>query len=401
SRVEAAYNESDQRRYWVPCPSCEKLQVLEWKQVRWPEGEREKAHYVCLHCEAIIPEHRKGWMLDRGKWIAENPGVSSTAGFHLSSLYSPLGWVSWGQIAVEHGEVYRDPARLKVWVNTKLGQTWEEDAEQLDGEGLMERREAFGQWLPAGIVILTAGIDVQDDRLEIEIVGWGKDEESWSVDYRVLSGDPSGPAVWQDLDNLLRHPFPHARQMPDLHIRAAALDTGGHHTLAAYAFCRNRQDRRIWAIKGRGGMGVPIWPRRPSRNNKGRVPLFVIGVDSIKEAVYSRLRIKEPGPGYMHFPMDRDAEWFRQLTAERIATRFVKGRPVREWRKKDSDRNEALDARVYSLAALNGLVSMGLRLNFEADRLADIPLKEVDVKPSAKPVMQRPQRRVYLSPWML
>ncbi|MBF0615168.1 MAG: phage terminase large subunit family protein, partial [Magnetococcales bacterium] len=350
--------------------------------------------------EAIIQEHHKGWMLENGRWIAAAPGDGLIAGFHLSSLYSPLGWISWGQIAVEHGQVYRDPPRLKVWCNTKLAQSWEEEAEKLDGEGLMERREVFGEYLPAGIVVLTAGVDVQDDRLEIEVVGWGRDEESWSVDYRVLWGDPSGPAVWQDLDNLLKKPFPHARQVPDLHLRAAALDTGGHHTLAAYAFCRARQDRRIWAIKGRGGMGVPIWPRRPSRNNKGRVPLFLVGVDSAKESIYSRLRLTKPGPGYCHFPKDRDAEYFRQLTAERVTTRFVKGRPIREWIKKAHDRNEALDTRVYNLAALSGVQSMGLRLNSEADRLADIPLKDVDKKPAAKSILQHLKRRVIHSPWM-
>ncbi|MBF0142862.1 MAG: phage terminase large subunit family protein [Magnetococcales bacterium] len=403
SRIEAAYAESDQRRYWVPCPACGGMQVLEWKQVQWPEGERDKAHYACIHCGAAIQDYQKGWMLERGQWIAAAPGASKTAGFHLSSLYSPHGWTSWGDIAEEHGQVHRDPPRLKVWVNTKLGETWEEAAEQLDGDGLMERREVFGKFLPSGIVILTAGVDVQDDRLEVEIVGWGRDEENWSVDYRILWGDPSGPAVWQDLDELLRRPFPHARQMPDLHIRAAALDTGGHHTLQAYAFCRSRQDRRIWAIKGRGGMGVPIWPRRPSRNNKGRVPLFIVGVDACKEAIYARLRLKESGPGYCHFPHDRDGEWFRQLTAERITTRFHRGRPIREWKKRDGDRNEALDCRVYAMAALQGLIAMGLQLNREAERLLDIPLKEetggMEEKP-AKPAT-KPQRRVYLSPWMM
>ncbi|MBF0181333.1 MAG: phage terminase large subunit family protein [Magnetococcales bacterium] len=400
SRIEAAFEESDQRHYWVPCPFCKQEQVLEWAQVHWPEGERERAYYVCIHCEAVIPEHHKGWMLENGRWIAAAPGDGLTAGFHLSSLYSPLGWISWGQIAVEHGQVYRDPPRLKVWCNTKLAQSWEEEAEKLDGEGLMERREMFGPLLPAGIVVLTAGVDVQDDRLEIEVVGWGRDEESWSVDYRIIHGDPSGPAVWQDLDNLLKKPFPHVRQVPDLHIRAAAVDTGGHHTLAVYAFCRTRQDRRIWAIKGRGGMGVPIWPRRPSRNNKGRVPLFIVGVDSAKESIYSRLRLTKSGPGYCHFPMDRDAEYFRQLTAERVTTRFHKGHPIREWKKRDGDRNEGLDCRVYSLASLYGVLAMGLRLNAEADRLADIPLKELDLQTASKPRGNRTQRRVIHSPWM-
>jgi phage terminase large subunit GpA-like protein len=400
SRIEAAFDESDKRRYWVPCPFCKEEQVLVWAQVRWPKGEPERACYVCIHCEKEIPEHRKGWMLENGRWIAEAPGDGLVAGFHLSSLYSPLGWVSWGDVAVEHQLVYRDPARLKTWCNTKLGETWEESAEQLDSDDLMERRERFGPMLPPGIVVLTAGVDVQDDRIEVEVVGWGRDEESWSVDYRVLWGDPSGPAVWQDLETLLHHGYPHSRQLPDTLIRAVAIDTGGHHTLQAYAFCRTRQERRVWAIKGRGGMGVPIWPRRSSRNNKGKVPLFIVGVDGCKEATFARLRLKEPGPGYCHFPLDRDAEWFRQLTAEKVTTRYHKGRPIREWIKKSHDRNEALDCRCYNLAALHGLMSIGLQLNREADRLENVQMKSASEESVIRPPAKRPQRRVIHSTWM-
>ncbi|MBF0141792.1 MAG: phage terminase large subunit family protein, partial [Magnetococcales bacterium] len=362
SRIEAAYNESDQRRFWVPCPACRELQILEWKQIKWPKGMREKAFYECVHCSTQLQDFQKGWMLENGQWIAQNPGNTRTAGFHLSSLYSPHGWTSWADIAVEHGQVYKDPFRLKVWVNTKLGETWEEITEKLDGEGLMERREVFGPCLPAGVVVLTAGIDVHPDRLEIEIVGWGRDEESWSIRHIVISGDPTAPTVWDDLDNLLLSTFPHSRQVGDLPIFAAAIDTGGANTMQAYAFCRDRQDRRVWGIKGIGGMGKPLWPLRASRNNKGRIPLFIIGVDAAKESIYARLRIKTPGPGYCHFPKDRDAEWFRQLTAEKVATRYVKGRPIREWKKPDSARNEALDCRVYAVAALHGMMNMGFRL---------------------------------------
>ncbi|MBF0215324.1 MAG: phage terminase large subunit family protein [Magnetococcales bacterium] len=382
SRIEAAFAESDQRRYWVPCPSCQQEQMLVWKQVRWPKGQPENAHYVCIHCEVVIPEHRKGWMLEHGRWISEATGNGLIAGFHLSSLYSPLGWVSWGQIAEEHVQVHRDPFRLKVWVNTKLGETWEEVTEKLDSEGLMGRREPFGDLLPVGVVVLTAGVDVHPDRLEVEIVGWGRDEESWSIDYRVLSGDPSGPLVWEDLDNLLLTGFPHARQMNDLPIFAAAIDTGGANTMSAYGFCRERQDRRVWGIKGIGGMGKPLWPQRASRNNKGRIPLFVIGVDAANESIYARLRIRTPGPGCCHFPKERDAEWFRQLTAEKVATRYLKGRPIREWRKPDSARNEALDCRVYAVAALHGMMSMGFRLNVEAEWQEKIPLK-VGIEPAS------------------
>ncbi|MEO5347180.1 MAG: phage terminase large subunit family protein [Magnetococcus sp. YQC-9] len=375
SRIESAYQESDRRRYWVPCPTCEAMQVLMWAQIKFPEGQPHLAFYQCEHCSAAIQDYQKSWMLERGRWIAENP-ASPIAGFHLSSLYSPHGWASWGDIAVQHVQVCRDPVRLKVWINTKLGEVWEESAEKLDGEGLMARRELFGQFLPAGVVVLTAGVDVHPDRLETEIVGWGRDEESWSIKHVVLYGDPSGPAVWQDLDRMLSTTFPHARQIDDLPIFATAIDTGGANTLSAYDFCRERQDRRIWGIKGIGGMGKPLWPQRASRNNKGKIPLFVIGVDAAKESLYARLRIATPGPGYCHFPKDRDVEWFRQLTAEKIRTRYIKGRPIREWHKKDGDRNEALDCRVYAISALHGLMNMGFRLNAEAEWQEKYPFKE-------------------------
>jgi phage terminase large subunit GpA-like protein len=404
SRVEAAYAESDQRRYWLPCPDCGEFQILEWKQVRWQKNDREHAFYLCAHCENKIQNHQKGWMLENGKWIAEAEGDGKTAGFHLSSLYSPHGWVSWGEIAVEHGQVYKDPSRLKVWTNTKMAQSWEEDADRINGEGLLERREDWGLLLPNAVAVLTAGVDVQDDRLEVEVVGWSKDEESWSIGYWVLWGDPSSPAVWKDLDSILLRRWSHSREIQDLPIRAACVDTGGHHTLRTYDFCRPRQGRRVWPIKGRGGMGVPLWPRRPSRNNKGRVPLFLIGVDTAKEALYARLKLEEPGPGYCHFPMQRDAEYFRQLTAEAVRTKYQKGRPIREWFKKDHQRNEALDNRVYALAALAGLTSMGLMLNKEVARIEQIPLKENDPhhtnnnKP--KPLFRKPRRRVITSSWM-
>ncbi len=165
--------------------------------------------------------------------------------------------------------------------------------------------------------------------------------------------------------------YVHARAVPDLPIRAAAIDTGGHHTKAAYEFCRTRLAHRIWAIKGRGGTGVPVWPRRPTRTNKGKIPLFIVGVDAVKDALLARLKLTEPGPGAVHFQRRLDAEYFRQLTAERVVTRFEKGRPIRSWRpKRDGERNEALDTFVYASAGLHGLISMGLRLNEEAEAIA-------------------------------
>jgi phage terminase large subunit GpA-like protein len=181
----------------------------------------------------------------------------------------------------------------------------------------------------------------------------------------------------------------------NLPIRATAIDTGGHHTKMAYEFCRTRLAQRIWAIKGRGGPAVQVWPRRPTRTNKGKIPLFIIGVDAVKDAVYARLKLVEPGPGAIHFPSRLDADYFRQLTAERVVTRFHKGRPIRSWQlKRDGERNEALDTFVYASAALQGLISMGLRLNEEAEAVT------VAGRKGERPVRNDTAAGVIRSAWM-
>jgi phage terminase large subunit GpA-like protein len=244
SRIEAAYLESDQRIFEVPCDHCGEFSRILWRDIKWPEGSLGEAAWHCPHCEYAHAEHRKPVLLAVGRWRATAVGDGRTWGFHLSSLYSP--WLTWGEIATEHKAAKDDPVRLKVWVNTKLAETWEDrDGEKLDAEGLMERRESYGPAVPAQAAVLTCGVDVQDDRLELELVGWGRDEESWSVDYKILWGDPSDKTVWNDLEGYLSQRFPHETLEDGLRIDAACIDTGGHHTLAAYAFCRGRERKRI------------------------------------------------------------------------------------------------------------------------------------------------------------
>ncbi len=395
SRIEAAFQESDQRFFHVPCLHCGDMAPITWARIRWPEGKRDQAHLVCESCGGVHHEHDKPRLLEAGEWRATAQGDGRTVGFHLSALYSP--WETWAEIALDHGRVMKDPPRLQVWVNTKLGESWEDQAgEVVETEPLMARREDWGAVLPEGVAVLTAGVDVQGDRLELHVVGWGRDEESWSVDYRVIWGDPSGPRVWADLDTALAANYPHVRAVADLAIRAVAVDTGGQHTKAAYEYCRTRLHRRIWGIKGRGGPGIPLWPRRPTRT-KGKVPLFVIGVDAAKDALFARLRLAEPGPGYLHFPAERDAEFFRQLTAERVVTRFERGRPIRLWQpRREGERNEALDTTVYAMAALHGLISMGLQLNKEAESLGASPRKG----PVSAPAGLAEPAKVIRSRWM-
>jgi len=355
SRIESAFEQSDQRRFNVPCPHCAEMQVLKWQQVRWntdPEKEGDEKHlpatavYVCEVNGCIITDADKPGMLNAGRWLAEAP-FNGTAGFHINELYSP--WVTFAQMVAEFLKAKKLPETLKTWVNTSLGETWEEAGETVDADILLQRKESWGAEAPEDVVVVTAGVDVQGDRLEVEIKGWAAGEESWSLDYKQLFGDPAQSAVWQELDELLLRPVKSKTGL-QLNVACTCIDSGGHHTQAVYEYCRLRAVRGIFAIKGMSQAGKPL-VGRPSRNNRHKLRFYPLGVDTAKEVIYSRLRISEPGPGYYHFPLERDREYFLQLTGEKQVTRFTKGTPKREWVKLRS-RNEALDCNVYALAAL-------------------------------------------------
>ncbi len=348
SRIEAAYEQSDQRRYHVPCPHCGEYQSLTWHQVKWESdgGHRpETAYYECAQCGAAIYDSDKPTMLAEGIWVAAAP-FSGTAGFHLSELYSP--WVTWPQVVADFLKAKQLPETLKTWVNTSLGEAWEETGETVDADLLMNRKESWGTEAPEEVLIVTAGVDIQGDRVEVEVKGWGKGEESWSLDYKQFFGDPSQDALWLELDAYLARPVKSKTGL-SLNIACTCIDSGGHHTQSVYEFCKSRAMRGIFPIKGMNQSGRPI-VGRPSRNNRHKVRLYPLGVDTAKEVIMSRLRLTEPGPGYCHFPIERDREYFLQLTAEKQVTRFNKGAARREWMKTRA-RNEALDCTVYALAA--------------------------------------------------
>jgi phage terminase large subunit GpA-like protein len=368
SRIAKAYAESDQRVFKVPCPHCGMMQVLKWAQVQRPPGERGGAVYVCEACGVAIEERHKFSMLSGGQWEATAPGDGRTAGFHLSALYSPFE--SWAEIAIEHGVAYRDPERLKTWVNLKLGEPFEDRTAQIPVPvQLMARAESWGDAVPAGAAVITVGVDVQQDRIELEVVGWGAGEESWSLAYHALPGNPADPEMWLRLDDHLSETH-RTRDGRTLRVAAACVDTGAWSKLV-YDYTGPRHGRRVWAIKGSSTRGAPLWPRRPSRPKPGRPPLYVIGTDAAKEIVVARLSIEEPGPGCCHFPTGRDLDYFEMLTAERPIRRYTRGVAVREWVKAKHARNEALDARCYALAALHGLKASGLNLDREAQRASE------------------------------
>lgn len=353
SRIEAGFDGSDQRFYFVPCPHCGESQRLLWAQVKWPEGKPQEAMYFCKACGAGISEAHKYDMLRRGEWRATKPSTG-IAGFHVSELYSP--WSTWADMAIAFIEANKLPETLQTWINTSLGETWEEKGATPEAEGLLARREAYSAAsIPDGVLLISMGTDVQDDRLESTVWGWGADEQSWRLEHIVLRGDPSSEALWKEHDEILRRRFP-TDDGRELVIESCAVDSGGHYTEHVYRYCQRRKKFRVWAIKGKEGVGRLAWPKKASRGGKLRVDLFIVGVDTIKDLIYGRLnRCTAPGPGYLHFDASTTQDWLDQLTSEVVTYKLRLGRKIRQYKPKASgSRQEALDTTVYAYAAMCG-----------------------------------------------
>lgn len=396
SKIEACVHDSDElRRYHVSCPHCDGLQHLQWGGrdasygIKW-NNDLSEVGYLCEHCATLIDDRHKLKMLARGQWIADVAHSSPRrVAFHIPGIVSP--WVSWSEIVREWHDAQGHPTKLQVFVNTRLGETWDHQGATVDDGTLLARRETYpAEPVPEGVVLVTAGVDVQNDRLEAEFVGWGIGEESWSLDYIQIHGDPSTPDLWEELDRLVvRRTFDHPSGARLL-VSATAVDSGGHHTQSVYRFAKDRMAQNVWAIKGMAGEGRPIMGR-PSRRNKLKVPLYPVGVDVAKALVYGRLRIERPKdvdgpvPGYCHFPARHpyDEEYFRQLTAEKmVLTQSKNGRHKREWKVRHGRRNEALDVRVYATAAQEGLIAMGWRMGQLAQALSERAEADDDAPPT-------------------
>jgi phage terminase large subunit GpA-like protein len=301
SRIEMEYENSDQRQFHVPCPHCGELQVLVWPQVQFddPLNGGNGAYYKCISCSKRIDEFEKTEMLRRGKWIAKHPD-RSVAGFHISSLYSPVGCFSWQQAVVNFKQAQKNETLLKVWVNTTLGEPWVDRGESPDWERLYERAEDYQRGvIPSGGVILTAGVDVQKDRLECEIVAWGLGKESWSVDYVVIPSPPSSPEAWQRLKSVLDTTFLFENSDDGLQIAMMAVDAG-YATQEVYNWVRQQSPYCVMAVKGVDKALVPLSsPSRVEVNIGGRklsrgVKLWPVGVSILKSELYAWLRQSKP-----------------------------------------------------------------------------------------------------------
>jgi len=369
SAIEREYEASDQRRYFLPCPHCGGWQWLRFEQLRWEKGRPETVAYVCESCDQRIAEHHKTRMLEDGEWRATAPDNGKTAGFHLSSLYSPIGWRSWREIAAAWESAVRQEtgssAAIKTFKNTELGETWVEEGEAPDWQRLLERREDYpiGR-IPAGGLLLVGGADVQKDRIEASIWAFGRGKESWLIEHRVLMGDTARDSVWRRLGELIAETWTHASgaQVP---LARFALDTG-FATQEAYAFVRACHDPRLMAVKGvaRGAalIGTPtaVEVSLGGKRLRRGIKLFSVVGGIAKLELYNNLKktpeVAEDGTsvrypaGYVHLPKI-DAEYLQQLCAEQLVTRRDRrGFAIREWQKM-RERNEGVDCYQYARAA--------------------------------------------------
>jgi phage terminase large subunit GpA-like protein len=394
SRIEEEYLSSDQQKFFVPCPHCSQFQVLKWSKetVKWNRDDKgnnypETAVYICEHCGGVIDDVDRWNMVSKGEWrptaTSKNP---KKIGFHIWAAYFPGTELK--QIVREFMESKDNKETLQVFVNTVLGEPFEDfQMNSYTENDLYNRRERYDAQVPLEALLLTCAVDVQGDRLEGEVKGWGKGEENWAIDFFTIYGSPNNPQTWTELHMKLMHSYIHESGLK-FRISATFVDSG-YLPDEVYKFCKEiiRRGLRVYPVKGKGDQGRPIISR-PSVVKNHNVKLFIIGTNAAKERVFSRINIEQPGPGYLHYPYNDtyDQQYFKQIFAETKKKKFVKGRPVYEWHLKPGVRNEALDLTVYNFA----LIEM-ISPNFEVlqENLLERLNKEKKVEKSVKSKSKR------------
>lgn len=378
SRIEQEYERSNKNQCFLPCPHCGHKQTLRWRdeegtyRLRWEQaetGEITEVYYICDYGCIIEPRH-KLWMIDRYEWRPQKEQHNGIVGFEINALYSP--WLGWKEIAERFIKASDEnkkgnPETLKTFVNTTLGETWDTKNEQADVVGLEKRTEPYATDVPLGVLLLTAGIDTQPNRLECSIWGWGLDNECWLIYHQILWGDTSKQTVWQELKELLTEEFECERETDNgvrlrRTIDVACIDAGGHNAEDVKQFTNANRGRKWLAIFSRATGAKETITQRPTRT-QGGATLWAVGPNLIKDKIFAQLKVTERGPGYVHFPIDDtvDAEYFKQLTSEkrvRKQKKFDSKDPYgySQWMyKKIRERNEALDCFVYAFAAKDHL----------------------------------------------
>lgn len=398
SRIEAAYEKSDQRKFYVPCHKCGASHVLQWQSVKWEENKPETAYYECPECQCRWTDQQRVQAIKKGEWRAENP-EARTRGYWLSGLYRIMGRKK-GYANFLHEFVagfldakHKGRFALMAWTNNFLAETWQEAGERLESEEMLKRCEEYpDKHLPEGVLAITVGADVQKDRIEATAFGWGIAEQCWAIEHRTFWGSPEQAQVWTDLDDFLNKKW-RSSTGQTMRINCALIDSG-FLTRNCYAFTKPRQARRVFACKGSARNGAPLATKRVVK--MGRTVVMFVGTDTAKDSLFSRLRLEEEGPRYIHFPHGNgfDEQYFLQLTAEEIRTRMHHGFPIRYYRKL-RERNEALDCAVYAMAALDVLNPNFERLAENMAKAEQEPEEEPDnpMPKSAKETPPAPRRR--------
>ena len=363
SKVHKYFLLSDQSFFYIPCPKCKAMQTLFWKRLKWNKEtiadnkyRIKNVHYECIRCKFAIEERHKTTLLKAGRWIARYPDTDNgIKGFHINELYSPFK--TWKELIQTFLDSKNDVSKLQVFINTSLAQEFEERGESPDWEIIFKREKNYSKnRVPAGGLILVGGVDVQADRIETEIKAYGKNKQSWSIDYRVFHGNPENFKVWEALDHLLEEDFPH-ESGGSMRIQLLAIDSG-FATNDVYAFGRRHGLGRVMVIKGVSSInemvGKPTirdFDYRGQLIKKG-IRLFGVNVNKIKGQLFSFLRSEDKNMvGYMSFPVQYTQEYYKQLTAETLIKSKNRHGFHRYEYKKIRDRNEVLDANVYARAA--------------------------------------------------
>ena len=344
SHVLRAYEQSDQRVFEVPCPSCGACTEIKWANIEWQDGKPDTAAFRCPHCNDLIDHACKTAMVEAGQWSVTKPEVKGHAGFRLNALVSLLPNASWAKLAAEFLQAKDDADELRVFVNTVLAEGWRDAVDDVDDAALATRAEPFSlDDIPPDVLAITVGVDVQDDRLEATTVGWSKIGDAFILDHRAIYGAPDTDEAWLDLDEHLKCRWRHPHG-GSLKVDAACIDAGsGSHYDTVERFCRARTSRRVFAIKGAAGFGRPAITRSRS---KGRI-LFLVGVDGIKSGILGKLAKGRA----IRFSDTLEPIYFEQLVSERRVTRMSRGKPVVRLEAIPGRENHALDSLVYSTAA--------------------------------------------------
>ena len=411
SRIDEEYLAGTQEEWQHKCPNCGEYHLLrhidmtvDYKEIKTPSGKKtvivNDVKWRCPHCGFSFSE--KEMKQTPQKYISRNADAlkNGIRSFFVNGFTSP--WMTWSKIMREWLEAKGDPEREKVIMNTVFGESYKQKGAFEDEQIFLRRRESYGAELPNGVLLLTAAIDTQDNRLEYEVVGWGKEEECWGIRKGIVLGAPNQDRTWKEIDNILDKTY-HFADGKGLKVVRTFIDSGGHYTSDVYNYCQKNFHKQRFAIKGRGGPGIPLIYKIAKANN-AKAPLILLGVDDGKQQIMDRLSIDSPGPLYFHFPQDEgikelsnrgyDDLYFKGIISEHKKV-YKRNGVLREvWETTKNVRNEPLDLRNYNLACMKSLKPDWVKLEMLVNGMSETEVKRAVAKPQKKKAVYRAKRQV-------